>query len=118
MKSDTIRRAVGFFSLAALLSACAVTSYRTAVPVGCDDSGLNCPVAAPVDCIALMERRDAAQLAGKILAGVGGVAALAAAPESIPEAGRWSIGASAATVTPVLVVFESAAPSEADGGVL
>lgn len=54
-------------------------------------------------CLDLMDRRDGAQLAGKILAGVGGVSALATAPESVPEGARWGIGAGAATTAAVSV---------------
>jgi hypothetical protein len=55
------------------------------------------------DCLALLDRRDGAQLAGKILAGVGGVAALGTAPDAVPEGARWGIGAGAATVAAVSV---------------
>jgi hypothetical protein len=53
------------------------------------------------DCLALLDRRDGAQLAGKILAGVGGVAALGTAPDAVPEGARWGIGAGAATAAAV-----------------
>jgi hypothetical protein len=52
-------------------------------------------------CIDLMGQRDNGELAGKILAGVGGVGALAAAPESFPSGVRWGIGAAAATTAVV-----------------
>ena len=54
-------------------------------------------------CLELMDKRDGAQLAGKILAGVGGVSALATAPDSVPEGARWGIGAGAATAAAVSV---------------
>ena len=54
-------------------------------------------------CVELMDKRDGAQLAGKILAGVGGVSALATAPDSVPDGARWGIGAGAATAAAVSV---------------
>jgi len=70
-------------------------TQQTAKAKSCNQTSVeSCPI---VDCTRLLEQRDNAQLAGKILAGVGGVSALATAPESIPDAGRWGIGAGAAT---------------------
>jgi hypothetical protein len=51
-------------------------------------------------CVALLDKRDDARLAAKILAGVGGLGALGTAPVD-SEAGRWAIGASAATLVAV-----------------
>jgi hypothetical protein len=61
------------------------------------------------DCVKLLEQRDEAALAGKILAGVGGVSALAAAPESFPEGARWGIavGAAATASVGVAVIWYS-----------
>jgi len=47
-------------------------------------------------CIDLLERRDTAQLLGKIFVGIGGLGAFGAVPEKIPDAGRWSIAGGAA----------------------
>lgn len=85
--------AIGFF-----IFGCAPAIPRSAVHVrpttsrAIEPGGLT-----DADCLTLMDLRDNAQLTGKILAGVGGVSALATAPDSIPEAGRWGIGAGAAT---------------------
>jgi len=47
-------------------------------------------------CLDLLERRDTAQLLGKVFVGVGGIGAFGAVPEQIPEAGRWGIAGGAA----------------------
>jgi hypothetical protein len=54
-------------------------------------------------CLELMDKRDGAELAGKILAGVGGVSALGTAPSQIPDGARWGIGAGAAASAAVSV---------------
>lgn len=81
---------VGF--LAAALLGCAATTTRVITPK---------PGVTVADCVKLLEQRDEAALAGKILAGVGGVSALAAAPESFPEGARWGIAAGAAATASV-----------------
>lgn len=75
--------------IALLLASCAPSVYRVARPRG--DS-------PQVDCVELMDRRDGAALAGKILSGIGGVSALVTAPDSMPENARWGIGAGAASI--------------------
>lgn len=86
------------FSIFTALSACSGTT-RIAKSRPCNP-GAECPI---VDCARLLDQRDNAELAAKILAGVGGVSALSTAPDSVPEAARWSVGATAATAAAVSV---------------
>jgi hypothetical protein len=56
-------------------------------------------------CLDLSEQRDGALLAGKILAGVGGLAPLAAVPDEVPVNARWGVGAGAAATASVGVAL-------------
>lgn len=116
---------IAFFVVIGFLSALSLTACGT-LPTGIRLSS--------EQCLDLAERRDGALLAGKILAGVGGVAPLAAVPDEVPENARWGVGAGAATTAAVGVaviwygerkgeMFEAyctssaSEPSTGDGGV-
>jgi|WetSurMetagenome_2_1015567.scaffolds.fasta_scaffold1269098_1 hypothetical protein len=82
-----------------------LTSATLAVAVGCAATTMKIVTlkagAPQVDCLKLMEQRDDAALAGKILAGVGGISALVTPPiemedEQTEKNVRWGVGASAA----------------------
>jgi hypothetical protein len=115
----------GWHGLFALLLALSLASC------GAPPAGLHLSTG---ECLDLAEKRDGAALAGKILAGVGGLAPLAAVPDEVPESARWGVGAGAATTAAIGVAViwygerkaemfeaycteEASEPSTGDGGV-
>ena len=75
-----------------------VAKIRTPLPLDADRSASveNQPTTTTdAQCMDLMNSSDRAQLVGRFFAGVGGVGALAAAPDDLPAAGRWGIAAGA-----------------------
>lgn len=103
--------AVGGIAVCTILDGCSPTIPRSSVHARHDretdfgimpkDRVLSQGSMTDAACVELLDQRDGAQLAGKILAGVGGVSALATAPDSVPEGARWGIGAGAATAAAV-----------------
>lgn len=99
-----MRRAVGNLMVAALLAGCATGLSVHARARHGAVRALGAGDLTDAQCAALLAERDRAILAGKVLAGIGGVSALGTAPDSVPEAARWAVGATAAASAAVGVV--------------
>lgn len=86
-----MNRVLAVIMFAALVS-CGATTQKVITP----------KTGVQADCLKLLEQRDDAALAGKILAGVGSISALVTPPiemedERTEKNARWGVGAAAAT---------------------
>ena len=84
-----------FLMVAAIGGCCHIRVGARKEPAISGSSGAE-KIFSDADCQRLLERRDRAELAGKILTGAGGIGALGAAPDRWPEGARWGIAAGAA----------------------